>query len=143
MKTRLLFILGALIISHGGNAHNSDKKHGTQVKHLAKSSQSWDGTPLPSYPSAKPEITILNIKIPPGTRLPLHRHPVINAGYLIKGELTVVKEDGKKRLKMKAGDTLIELVNQWHYGKNEGKTTAEIVVFYAGSSGQEITVKKK
>jgi hypothetical protein len=54
---------------------------------LSKTSSSWDGKALPDYPTGKPEITILRIKIPEWVQLPLHRHPVINAGVLLSGEL--------------------------------------------------------
>ncbi|MEE8510894.1 MAG: cupin domain-containing protein [candidate division NC10 bacterium] len=108
---------------------------------LAKTSSSWDGRNLPDYAKSKPEITILRITIPQGVQLPLHKHPVINAGILLKGELTVVTEDNKT-LHLKAGDSIVELVNKWHYGKNEGNKPAEIIVFYAGILGTPITIKK-
>ncbi len=112
-----------------------------KVEVLAKTSSSWDGGSLPDYPKGKPEITILRITIPPGVQLPLHKHPVINAGVLLKGELTVVTE-GNKTLHLKAGDSIVEVVNKWHHGKNEGNKPAEIIVFYAGIRGTPITIKK-
>ena len=108
---------------------------------LSKTSSSWDGKALPDYPTGKPEITILRIKIPAGVKLPMHKHPVINAGVLLIGELTVVTEDNKT-LYLKAGDSIVEVVNKWHYGKNEGNKPAEIIVFYAGILGNPITIKK-
>jgi len=110
------------------------------VETLAKSSSSWDGKVLPDYPKGKPAITILRIKIPAGAELPMHEHPVINAGVLISGELTVVAKD-KKTLHLKAGDSIVEVVNKAHYGKNEGNKTAEIIVFYVGTVDRPITVK--
>ncbi len=109
------------------------------VKQLTKTTRSWNGDPLPEYPKGQPEITILRISIPAGTKLHTHRHPVINAGLLINGELTVVTTDGKT-LHLKAGDPIIEVVNTLHYGINEGKVPAEIVVFYAGVVDTPITV---
>lgn len=108
---------------------------------LAKSGVSWDGGRLPEYAKGAPEVTILRIKIPPGAQLPLHKHPVINAGVLVAGELTVVTEENKT-LRLKAGDALVEVVNTWHYGKNEGKAMAEILVFYAGTPDLPISIKK-
>jgi hypothetical protein len=35
-----------------------------------------------------------------------------------------------------------QVVNKWHYGKNEGNATAEILLFYAGVPDTPITVKK-
>jgi quercetin dioxygenase-like cupin family protein len=111
------------------------------VKELVKTNQSWDGTFLPAYPQGQPEITILQISIPAGTRLDTHSHPVINAGVLISGQLTVVTKDGKT-LHLKAGDPIVEVVNTFHYGINQGKVPAEIVVFYAGIIDTPITVVK-
>lgn len=102
------------------------------VKDLVKTTQSWDGRFLLPYPQGQPEITIRRITIPAGARLETHSHAVINAGVLISGELTVVTADGKT-LHLRAGDPIVEVVNTPHYGINEGKIPAEIVVFYAGA----------
>jgi quercetin dioxygenase-like cupin family protein len=114
---------------------------GVEVSVLSKSGSSWDGKVLPDYPNGKPEITILRIKIPPGAVLPLHKHLVINAGILISGELTVMTEDGKT-LYLKTGEGIVEVVNTWHSGKNEGNKAAEIVVFYVGTMNAPLTVNK-
>ncbi|MGP8155079.1 MAG: hypothetical protein ACLQBQ_13245 [Smithella sp.] len=47
----------------------------------------------------------------------MHQHPVINAGVLLVEELTVIMEDNKT-LHLKTGDSIVELVNEKHYGKN-------------------------
>jgi quercetin dioxygenase-like cupin family protein len=106
-------------------------KRSPVVKELVKSTQSWNGELLPAYPQGQPEITILRISIPAGTQLDTHSHPVINAGVLISGQLTVVTADGKT-LHLQAGDPIVEVVNTLHYGINQGKVPAEIIVFYAG-----------
>jgi quercetin dioxygenase-like cupin family protein len=120
----------------------SNKNQEIEVVTLAKGSKSWNGNPLPKYAEGEPEVTILKITIPPKTTLPLHQHPTINAGVMIKGNLTVISET-KDTLHLKAGDTIIELVNKWHYGINEGNEPVEIIVFYAGIKGKPITIKKE
>ena len=112
-----------------------------QAVTLVRSGSSWDGAPLPDYEKGKPEITILRITIPPKATLPLHKHPVINAGVLLRGELTVVTAN-RETLHLKAGDPIVEVVGKWHYGVNEGSDPAEIIVFYAGVQGGSITIKK-
>jgi len=109
------------------------------VRELVKTTASWNNKPLPAYPEGQPEITILRIAIPAGTRLKTHTHPVINAGVLLSGQLTVVAANGEK-LHLKAGDPIVELVETAHYGVNEGDEPAEIIVFYAGTSGAPITL---
>ncbi len=129
-----------LLLSISGNGW-AREPGGVTVQVLTKSTLSWDGSQLPHYPRGMPEITILKITIPPGVELPLHQHPVINAGVLLKGQLTVVSED-HKTMRLKAGDPIVEVVGKWHYGKNDGKQPAEIVVFYAGKKGRPITIER-
>jgi quercetin dioxygenase-like cupin family protein len=139
MKKLIFGICFVLLLS--GNVL-AGPTNAVQVEVLARTSSSWDGSHLPAYPNGTPEVTILRIKIPPGVQLPLHEHPVINAGVLLSGELTVVTEDHKS-LHLKAGDPIVEVVNKWHYGKNEGDKPAELVVFYAGVQDVPITIRKQ
>ena len=110
-----------------------------RVEKLMQTTQSWNGDELPDYPEGKPEISILKVIIPPHSKLALHKHPVINAGILLSGELTVISEKNDT-LHMKAGDTISEVVETWHYGVNDGDETAEIVVFYAGVVGTPLSI---
>lgn len=136
MKKLIYGICFALLLS--SNVFGGDVS-AVKVDVLAKTGLSWDGCHLPDYPKGTPEITILRIKIPPGVQLPLHMHPVINAGVLLNGELTIVTEDNRT-LHLKTGESIVEVVNKWHYGKNEGNNMAEILVFYAGVRDTPITV---
>lgn len=136
--TLLTFFLFASCNEKGADSLEPAK---TEVVTLAETTKSWNGSELPEYMEGQPKVTILRITIPPKTELAMHEHPVINAGVLIKGELTVITENNKI-LHMKAGDPIVEVVNTWHYGKNEGDEPAEIIVFYAGVEGVPITVLK-
>jgi quercetin dioxygenase-like cupin family protein len=138
MKKIIFGICFVFMFSSNVLAADVNKAH---VDLLAKRSLSWDGSPLPYYSKGTPEITILRIKIPQGVQLSLHKHPVINAGVLLSGELTVITEDNRA-LYLKAGDPIVEVVDKWHYGKNEGNETAEIIVFYAGVQDTPITFEK-
>jgi len=102
-------LLLALFCLTPGSVQAKEVKTST-VKELVKARHSRDGTPLPAYPAGNAEIAILRITIPPGVRLPLHRHPLINAGVMVRGQSTVVTRDGKM-LHMKAGDPIIEVVD--------------------------------
>jgi len=108
---------------------------------LVRSERSWDGVLLPAYPQGQPQVTILRITIPAGARLPMHHHPVINAGVLTRGQLVVTTTDGKE-LRLAAGDPIVEVVNTPHQGFNPGSEPAEIIVFYAGQDGAPLAVKQ-
>ena len=133
----MLLVAGVSLLA--GCATDRGAGAGVDARELVKSSRSWDGAMLPPYPQGQPEVSIKRIIIPAGVRLELHRHPVINAGVLLRGQLTVVTDDGRT-LHLKEGDPIVELVGTAHYGVNEGAGPAEIVVFYAGVSGASVTV---
>lgn len=140
---RMVVACSLMLLMHSGcnTMQMAPQTKGTSlaVAELVKTSRSWDGKSLPAYPQGQPEVTILRITIPPDSRLDTHRHPVINAGVLMSGQLTVVTTDGNT-LYLKAGDPIVEVVDTWHYGMNQGTVPAEIVVFYAGIAGRPITV---
>ena len=136
-KLSLIALMLSASLTLDANENNKLK-----VDVLVKTSKSWDGTPLKAYAKGTPEVTILKIDIPPKTKLPIHKHPYMNAGVLTKGQLTVVTKD-KKVLELKAGDAIVEVLDKWHYGENRGETTAQIIVVYAGIKGKAITIKKK
>lgn len=138
----LLSTLSVIVLFLPSCAVTQQKHKPGIVSHeLVKTTKSWDGDTLPSYPKGQPEIRIRRITIPAGAKLETHLHPVINAGVLLSGELTVVKVDGPT-LHLKAGDPIVELVNKRHYGKNEGRSPAEILVVYAGVVGKQPTIIK-
>ena len=89
-----------------------------------------------------PQITMLRITIPAGEKLAVHKHPVLNIGYLTKGELTVRAENGEE-LVLRPGDPIVELVDVWHYGESTGSEDAEIVVAYVGNKGDSLSVEKE
>jgi len=129
----LSFLLSSAVIAAETNP--------VEVELLVKTTSSWDGKKLPKYPKGQPEITVVKVIVPPYTKLGVHKHPVINAGVILKGELKVVTQSGDT-LYFKAGDSVAEVVNTWHYGENEGYEPAEIIVFYAGIEDKPLSVSK-
>lgn len=99
---------------------------------LVDTSDNWVGETLPAYPAGTPRVTILRGVIPPGAKMAMHRHAVINAGVILRGELTVISETGAERT-FRAGEALVELVGTAHCGENRGDEAAEVIMFYAGA----------
>ena len=144
MKTRFLlpvFLLLLFLTACNKKEENSQVTE-LSVDKLAQSVTSWNGDTLPAYLPEQPQVTVLRIVIPAKYKLEWHKHPVINAGVLLSGELTVISEK-QDTLHLHAGEALVELVNTYHYGINEGDEPAEIIVFYAGNEGVPITVKRE
>lgn len=110
-----------------------------KVEILAESDSSWDGAKLPSYPTEAAQISVVKFTIPPHSKLKWHKHPSMNAGYMISGEILVTAEDGQTQV-VKAGEGLIETVNTWHYGRNDSAMPAEIVVVYSGVKDRPLAI---
>ncbi len=131
-----------------GRVHLEDNRSGrteatVRVETWVQSDRSlWDGAILPPHPAGQPKITLLSMTIPPGVRLESHLHPVLNAGVLLSGALTVVTEESGT-LPLRPGDALVEVVHTWHYGINEGKTSAELVVFNAEANGIPLSIRRE
>lgn len=139
MKTALYALCLAIALTNISLAQRSSDVVQSEV--LTQTNTSWDGSELPAYGQGEAQITILKITIPPKVKLPLHKHPVINAGVLLQGELVVMTEEGET-LHLNAGDTIVEVVDKWHHGENQGDEAAVIIVFYAGIKDVSLSIKK-
>jgi hypothetical protein len=57
--------------------------------------------------------------------LPLHEHPFMTAGVVLQGVIEVRTDSGKTHI-ARAGEAVIELIDQPHGGANIGDTDAVI-----------------
>ncbi|AZB02120.1 cupin [Chryseobacterium joostei] len=134
-STALFVVLSTLTLSCDNSSSNdqpSEYSDKIESVTLLKTTKSWDGTLYSAYPSGQPEISVLKISVPPNKALDWHKHPVINAAYIEKGEIQIErKEDGKTQW-VKQGQVLPEMVNIAHRGKT-GDKGATLIVFYSGS----------
>lgn len=112
--------------------------NGVAIIRVVETASSWDGAPLPPYPQGVPRVTILRATVPPHTTLAMHTHAVVNAGVILRGELTVIAETGAERT-FRAGEGIVELVGTRHYGENRGDGESELVMFYAGAEGMPLS----
>jgi quercetin dioxygenase-like cupin family protein len=111
-----------------------------KVEQLLQTTHSWDGTPYAGYVSGQPEITILKIAIPANTALDWHQHPMINAAYVLSGQITLEKKETGERMVFHAGQALAESVNTVHRGFTTDQPV-ELIVFYAGAVGLPLSIK--
>ena len=101
----------------------------------------WNGGKLEPVKLENPEINVVRITLPVGEKLPVHKHPMINVAYMLKGELTVRTDAGEAKT-FHAGEPIIEVINVWHYGENTGTEPVEMVVTYVGEAGAALAENK-
>jgi quercetin dioxygenase-like cupin family protein len=132
----LLIATFAFTLLHRATA-GENRQPAVQTQTLLRASSSWDGEPYKSYPSGRPELSILKITLAPHTELEWHTHPMPNAAYVVAGELTLErKKDGKKQ-RFVAGQAVAETVDTFHRGM-AGNELVVLIVFYAGSPGVSV-----
>jgi quercetin dioxygenase-like cupin family protein len=141
MKLSPLLLPLPLLLLQGCYTPKEPAPQKIKVEVLKKDTKSWNGNRLANYPKGQPEITITKITIPPHTALPMHKHPAITSGILLKGTLTVTT-DRNETITINEGDPLIEVYHQWHYGANNSDEPAEILAVYAGAKGVPTTIMK-
>ena len=109
-----------------------------QSQENLSTTKTWDGAPI-HYPSGTAKVTGAIHTIPPGVETGWHRHPVPCFALVLEGELVVELKDGRTK-KLKAGDTLAEVIGTLHNGKNTGKVPLKIAIFYIGNTELKNTI---
>jgi len=137
MTLRFFCLILALLSATAASA--LDTSGAVKATPVLKATHSWDGKAL-VFPEGQAEITGLIIEIAVGGETGWHLHPVPSFGMMLEGELEVTLRDGRTK-RVKAGETLAEVVDTEHNGRNVGSVPVKLLVFYAGAKDQALTVK--
>lgn len=109
-----------------------------EVVTLLKTKSSWNGDLFANHFQEDHEVTVFKLTLNPKCRLPLHYHPVISVSYILAGELTVISQDQRETFREK--ESFVCLINEYHYGQNDGAEPAEILIVYFGKVDNPVTV---
>lgn len=115
---------------------------GVAVTGVVETSASWDGALLSAYPQGRPQVPILRAPIPPRAALPVHTHALVNAGIILRGELTVIAETGAERT-FRAYEGTVELVGAALYGGKPQRRGDRDGDIYAGVQGVSLSGMRK
>jgi quercetin dioxygenase-like cupin family protein len=97
-----------------------------QVTPIARTNTTVTGPPI-TVPQ-HPDVVVSIATFPPGARIPEHQHPHPHYVYVLEGVLTVVNTDAHKTFDVKAGDFVVEMMDTWHYGINNGTVPVKLLV---------------
>ncbi len=134
-----LLFCSAMLTSCSSTVIGAEQKSAVTSKVVLEATKAWNGDEMPAYPKGKPKCTILHITVAPHSKLDVHKHPMMNAGVILKGELHVVDDAGRE-ITLKEGDPIMECVGRMHYGENLTDAPVELLMFYAGAEGQPLSV---
>jgi quercetin dioxygenase-like cupin family protein len=96
-----------------------------------------------ALPQGDAEVTVLTYDIPPGARLPVHKHPYPRYAYVLAGRLKVSTGDDAKSFDYGPGDFIVEMLDTWHYGETVGSETVKLLVIDQAPPGATNTLLKQ
>jgi quercetin dioxygenase-like cupin family protein len=108
------------------SAANAGDAPTVQITPVMRTSTTVTGQPI-TVPE-HPEVVVSIATFPPGARIPEHQHPHPHFVYVLEGVLTVVNTDANKTFEAKAGDFVVEMIDTWHYGVNNGSVPVKLLV---------------
>lgn len=145
MKKCIKWILAAAIVCGANLLVSCNRVNAEEVApavesvELLRTSQSWNGAELPDYPQGRPEMVAVKYVIPAGAKLGWHHHVAMNHGVLVQGELTIIGIDGKTKV-MRAGEVVVEMVDEVHHGENRGTEPVVLYMFYLSQQDWPLSV---
>lgn len=108
-------------------AVHADDGRAVVVQQIMSATRTASGQPI-ILPKANARISVSEFTLAPGAKLPVHKHPFPRFAYVLEGRLSVVDEDTGQTFVYKAGEMIVEVVNQWHYGTNIGQLPVRLLV---------------
>ena len=141
-KTIMNWVMAATLVCGASvlTSCKTTKEAQVQSTELIRTSQSWDGVELPDYLKGRPELVAVKYVFPAGKKLGWHHHPVMNYGILVQGELTIIGQDGKKKV-VHEGEPVVEMVNTIHHGENTGSKPVILYMFYLSQDSLPLAVQ--
>ena len=131
-------IICAIIII--GFCNINDAEDEVESIELLRTSKSWNDVELPDYPQGRPELVAVKYIIPEGKKLGWHHHEAMNHGVLVRGELTIIAQDGKTKV-MHPGEVVVEMVDAIHHGENRGTEPVVLYMFYLAQKDMPLSVQ--
>ena len=119
-------VVAVLLLAVGTLATHALEPPQIEVTPVAKATTTVAGQPL-VFPTDKPQVVVSIYTIAPGAMTPRHKHPALRYAYVLEGTLTVELEGGTNH-SYPPGSFLVEVLEQWHVGKNAGPTPIRLLV---------------
>jgi len=114
---------------------------GVSARVLKKTSVTANGSKIVFPSTDRAEVTAAMVEIAPGAETGWHSHPMPVYAYVESGSLRVSIEGGGE-MSYASGDVIMEVVETLHNGRNEGDEAVKLVVFYLGSEGVPLAVRR-
>jgi quercetin dioxygenase-like cupin family protein len=120
---------------------NNEATGKVRAKRIHSATTTNAGQPI-KLPQGNVEVVVWMYDIPAGSKLPVHKHPSQRYAYVLQGTLQVTDVATGRNFEYKPGDFIVEMVDGWHYGANNGRHSVRLLVIDQVEKGQANTILK-
>ena len=128
----VLFLLGVSIAS-------AQERPNVTVRPLLSTQVTATGQPI-VLPQRDVQLIVSEFEIAPGATMPVHRHPFPRYAIVMEGTLRVARPGRQDVFEYVAGDVVVEMVGELHFGTNTGTTAVRLIVIDQVIAGSPHTV---
>lgn len=108
---------------------------------VAKLDSTLGGQPIVA-PGGGLRVTVSEALIPVGGRLPQHKHPYLRIGHVLSGRLKVTNHVTGAVVEIKAGEWVVDPIDQWHEGEAMGDQPVRLLLIDQAPPGAVVTVPR-
>ncbi len=112
---------------------------GVVVSPILSATETANGGPI-LLPRDEAQVLVSRYEIPAGAKLPVHRHAFPRMAYVLSGTLVVTDVSTGTDTSYSEGSFVIEMVEAWHFGRNDGPDAMQLLVIDLVPEGQSNTV---
>jgi quercetin dioxygenase-like cupin family protein len=117
----------------------SAQAEGVKVEPLSKADVTSSGQPI-ELPRGHVKVITSTYEIPPGAKLPVHKHNYPRYGYMMSGQLRITNIATGKTTTFNPGDFIIESLGQWHKAESTGTDPVKLLVIDQVPNGENNTI---
>ncbi len=132
-KTRIAAVLLMLA------APLSAQADGVKVEPISKNEVTSSDQPI-ELPHGHITVISSTYEIPPGAKLPVHKHNYPRYGYMMSGQLKITNVATGKTSTFNPGDFIIESLGQWHKAESTGTDPVKLLVIDQVPNGESNTI---
>ena len=93
-------------------------------------------------PSGDLRVTVTQTQLPAGGKLAAHKHPYPRVVQVLSGRLSIHNLDAGQTREVKAGDWLVDAIDQWHEAVVLGDEPVRLMTIDQAPPGQPVTIPR-
>ena len=141
LRLMAVALIATLVASAPSGGQEAEATGKVRAKRIFSGTTTNSGQPI-RLPQGDVEVVAWMYDIPPGSKLPVHKHPSQRYAYVLQGTLQVTDVATGRRFEYKPGDFIVEMVDGWHYGANNGRQAVRLLVIDQVPPGQTNSILK-